>query len=114
MQSKARTVDEYLAGVPDAGEREFLGRLRALIVKELPGATESMAYGMPTYQKDKDMLCAFNRQKNYFSLYAKPDAIAAHAHELKGLDCGKSCIRFRRTEELPWPTARQIIRACAG
>jgi uncharacterized protein YdhG (YjbR/CyaY superfamily) len=113
MQSKAPTVDAYLAGFA-GDELATLTRLRDLIRRHLRGATESMEYGMPTYRTGKDMLCAFNRQKQYFALYVDPGVLAKHRRSLKGLDCGKSCIRFRTAEKLPWEAAEEILRACAA
>jgi uncharacterized protein YdhG (YjbR/CyaY superfamily) len=73
-----------------------------------------MEYGMPTYRAGADMLCAFNRQKQYFALYVDPEVLAQHRKALKGLDCGKSCIRFRTADALPWEAAEAILRACAA
>ena len=113
MQSKAPTVDAYLAGF-SGDDRVTLTRLRELIRRHLGGAGESMEYGMPTYRAGADMLCAFNRQKQYFALYVDPEVLAQHRKALKGLDCGKSCIRFRTADALPWETAEAILRACAA
>jgi hypothetical protein len=35
--------------------------------------------------------------------------VAKHKQELKHLDCGKSCIRFKRFEDLPLDTIRRIL-----
>ena len=50
---------------------------------------------MPTYEINGRML-ALNAQKNYFSFYADPVLVKKYRDELKGLDVGKSCIRFRK------------------
>jgi uncharacterized protein YdhG (YjbR/CyaY superfamily) len=109
MQSKAVTVDEYLAQLPVEEERTFFSKLRALIQQAAPRAVESMEYGMPTYRLGNVSFCAFNRQKNYLSLYVNPAAVAAHRAELGALDCGKSCIRFRKPADLPLPVVKKIL-----
>ena len=49
MQSKAKTVNEYLAGLPD-DLREAIQAVRAVILKNLSkGYEEGMRYGMTSY-----------------------------------------------------------------
>ncbi len=49
MQSKAKTVDQYLAELPD-DRREALQAVRAVVLKNLPkGYEEGMQYGMIGY-----------------------------------------------------------------
>ena len=67
MQSKAKSVNEYLAELP-AERRAALTKLRGLIRKIAPGAKESMQYGMPAFEQD-GLACALASQKNYMSLY---------------------------------------------
>ena len=51
MQSKAPTVDAYLAEVP-ADRRAALQEIRRLCKTHLVGFEENMAYGMPGYSRD--------------------------------------------------------------
>ncbi|MEO5952722.1 MAG: DUF1801 domain-containing protein, partial [Chloroflexia bacterium] len=68
MQSTATTVDDYLETVPS--ERiPALIKLRHLCASNLPGYTEGMDYGMPSYSKNGTVEVAFNSQKHYISLY---------------------------------------------
>ena len=67
-----------------------------------------MKYGMPTYELASRFI-AFNSQRNYFSFYADPEIVKRHRKELKGLDCGKSCIRFRKIEDVSLETLRKIV-----
>ncbi|ODT88593.1 DUF1801 domain-containing protein [Phenylobacterium sp. SCN 70-31] len=101
VQSKAATVDDWLETVEPA-RRPVLEAVRAAALRNFPGLTEGMRYGMPTYAKDvtTDPAFAFNSQKQYISLYVSPRVHAQNAEALKGLDAGKSCIRFRRPEQI--------------
>lgn len=100
VQSKAATVDDWLAEVEPA-RRPVLEKVRAAALRNLPGHVETMRYGMPTYAcGDADPAFAFNRQKQYISLYVSPRVHALHAEAMKGLDAGKSCIRFRKPEQI--------------
>jgi uncharacterized protein YdhG (YjbR/CyaY superfamily) len=121
VQSAAPTVDAWLAEV-DPARRPVLEQVRASALRNLPGLTETMRYGMPTYARDAktDPAFAFNSQKQYISLYVSPRVHALHAEAMKGLDAGKSCIRFRKPEKIDMAlldamladTARLDERSC--
>jgi uncharacterized protein YdhG (YjbR/CyaY superfamily) len=108
MQSKATTVDAYLAELP-ADRRDALSRLRALIKKHAPGATEAMAHGMPAYSVG-ELLFGLASQKQYLALYVcETDVVVAHRARLGKLDCGKSCIRFKKLADLPLDVVTDIV-----
>lgn len=110
MISPAKTVDEYLASLP-AEERKVFTPFRTLFKKASPQVSESMLYRMPTYLFGTHPFAAFNRQKQYFCVYLPPPAVDPYRKELKklGLDCGKSCLRFRKPGDLPLPLVRKIV-----
>jgi hypothetical protein len=43
------------------------------------------------------------------SLYMDVDLVAKHKKALRHLDVGKSCVRFKRIEDLPLEAVRQIL-----
>lgn len=124
MKSTAATVEQYLAELPPV-RREALEAVRAVILKNLPkGYEEGMQYGMigyfvphsvypPGYHCDPTQPLPFASlasQKNYMSLYlmciyGDPEHEAwfrqAWAETGKKLDMGKSCVRFKKLEDLP-------------
>ncbi|MEK6284753.1 MAG: DUF1801 domain-containing protein [Acidobacteriota bacterium] len=67
MTDKHKDVDSYLDSL-SAHKRPHLNKLRAMIRKAVPKATESIKYNLPYYEAN-GMLCAFAAQKNYFSFY---------------------------------------------
>jgi hypothetical protein len=118
-RSNAKTLAAYLKELP-ADRRREVARVREMIRKHLPaGYRETMNWGMITYEVPLDRhpktyngqpLCfaALAAQKNYLSLYLMPVDAAALARlkaafETAGkkLDMGKSCIRFKRADDLP-------------
>ncbi|HEY0945265.1 MAG TPA: DUF1801 domain-containing protein [Opitutaceae bacterium] len=107
MQSKASTIAAYLAGLGDK-ERAVMETLSRLVRDVVPDAVGTMKYGMPTYELAGRML-AFNVQRNYFSLYADPEIVKRHRADLGALDIGKSCIRFRKIEDLPLGVLRKLV-----
>ena len=120
-QSKATTVDEYLAELPPE-RREVVSTVRNVIQENLPdGYEESMQFGMigyvipsetypVTYNRKPLMYAALASQKNYISLYlmniyGDPEAKRWFTEQYrtrgKKLDMGKSCVRFKKLEDLP-------------
>ena len=123
MQSKAKTVSQYLAEVP-ADRRKAIEQVRAAIRKHLPkGYEEIMQYGMIGYavplklypagyhcKPDEPLPFLFlASQKNFMALYMFcmyvdkiDEARFREDYKATGkkLDMGKSCIRFKKTEDL--------------
>jgi hypothetical protein len=126
VSSKAATVDQYLAELP-ADRRTEIEKVRDAINAALPaGYREGMGWGMigwvipladypDTYNKQPLAYAGLAAQKNSNSLYlncvyASPERTdrlkAEFAKAGKKLDMGKSCIRFRKADDL----ALDIIR----
>ena len=107
MPETNSTVNAYLSELaPD--RRAALERIRSLIFETIPDVTETMRYRMPTYELD-EVVCAVASQKHYMSLYMDVSLVAKYAQKLEHLDVGKSCIRFRRIDDLPIDTVRRIL-----
>lgn len=124
MQSKAKTAGEYIETLPD-DRAEIIAALRNEIKKNLPkGFEETMQYGMISYVvphtiypagyhcKPKDALpfMSIASQKNHIAVYHMAvyqgvlhDWFVKEwkKHSEKKLDMGKSCIRFRKAEDVP-------------
>lgn len=126
MQSKAATVDAYIAELPEDRQKS-VNELRKVIKKNLPkGFKECMNYGMigyvvphsiypAGYHCDPKLPLPFMglaSQKNAISVYhmgvyADPKLYKwfteAHAKASpKKLDMGKSCIRYKKAEDIPF------------
>lgn len=127
--SKAATVAQYLAELP-ADRRADIETVRDLVNAALPdGYREGMGYGMigwvipldqypDTYNKQPLSYAGLAAQKNHNSLYlncvyASPERTErlqkAAAAAGKKLDMGKSCIRFKRADDLPLDVIRDEI-----
>lgn len=100
-------VDQYIAELaPD--RRSALQQIRELIQDSVPDIKETMQYRMPTFELD-EVVCAAASQKHYISLYMDVDLVEKHRAELAHLDVGKSCIRFKKIEDLPMGTVKEIL-----
>jgi uncharacterized protein YdhG (YjbR/CyaY superfamily) len=119
-RSDATTVARYLDGLP-AERRAVVRAVRDAVRRNLPaGYEECMRWGMisyevplsrypVTYNKQPLGYVALAAQKHYYALYLTcVDENSAQERELrdayaragKKLDMGKSCLRFKRLDDL--------------
>jgi uncharacterized protein YdhG (YjbR/CyaY superfamily) len=103
-------IDRYFQNLKNPKQHDELQTLRQFIREQLPDAQETLTYGMPTYEQNGSVVVAMASQKNYMSLYMDMELVAAHQDQLGGLDCGKSCIRFKKLEKLPLETIGMILQ----
>lgn len=129
MQSKATTVEEYIAEMPD-DRRDAVSKVRQVILDNLPaGYEEAMNWGMITYQIPKDrypktyndqplMYAALANQKNkmavyLMAMYSESGVIEQFKKDYKAtgkkLDMGKSCVRFKSLGDLPLDLVGEVI-----
>ena len=109
MQSRAATVDAYIAEAP-AERREALTRLREACLKGLPNCEEGMTYGMAGYGlPGKEPMLCFASQKGYIAFYAGAVAVTKFADALRGIDHGKSCIRYRKPSQIDFAVVEAIV-----
>jgi len=133
MQSSAKTVEAYLDTLP-ADRKVAMMQLRKVILKNLPkGFTETMGYGMMAYvvphtlfpsgyHCDPKLPLPFINlasQKGFIAVYHM--GIYAHApllnwfmkefpkHSQSKLDMGKSCIRFKKIETIPYELIGELV-----
>ena len=134
MTSKASTPDQYIKELP-AGRKEPMTELRNTILKNLPkGFQEVMSYGMlgyvvphevykPGYHCDPKLPLPFvciASQKNFIAfyhmgIYAMPELLKWFTteypkHTQGKLDMGKSCMRFKKPEQIPYKLIGELIK----
>jgi uncharacterized protein YdhG (YjbR/CyaY superfamily) len=107
-----RTVDEYLAGVPEDA-RATLEDLRAKIRAAAPEATESISYQIPTFRHGGPLV-AFAAFKNHCSFFPMSLKVMDDLHDdLQPYDTAKTkgTIRFPVDEPLPASLVRKVVQA---
>jgi uncharacterized protein YdhG (YjbR/CyaY superfamily) len=132
MQSKATTPEQYLAELPE-DRRIAIEKLRNIVLKNLPkGYTEIMSYGMLGYVVPKEIypngyhcdpklplgFMNIASQKNFIALYHMGvygskellDWFVAEypKHCKSKLDMGKSCIRFKKMDDIPYDLIAEL------
>ncbi len=129
VRSDAGTVQDYLDELPD-DRRESMETVRQVVLDNLPGGYEEMMlYGMigwaiplevfpETYNGYPLAYASLGNQKNYMSLYLMNvygDQVTEewfkerYAASGKKLNMGKSCVRFKRADDLPLDLIGEVI-----
>ena len=129
VRSEAATVQEYLDELPP-DRRELIAQVRNTILEHLPdGYVESMNWGMISYEIPLERYpdtyngqplgyVALAAQKRHYGLYL--NSVYQHKEQSdwlkdefskagKRLDMGKSCVRFKRLDDLPLEVIGQVI-----
>jgi uncharacterized protein YdhG (YjbR/CyaY superfamily) len=131
VSSKAATPEAYIAELPPE-RRDLISRVRDLVNANLPdGYVERMSWGMiswelplerypNTYNGQPLVYAGLSAQKNHNALYlncvyASEERTRrlkeAYAAAGKKLDMGKSCIRFKKAEDLAEDVLAEAIRS---
>lgn len=107
---KQRTVEEYLAAVPEPA-RSTLNSVRAAIRSAVPAeATETISYGMPAFCH-KGVLVWYAAFADHCSLFPKASVIEMFKEELQGLATSKGTIQFPLDRPLPKALVRKLVKA---
>ena len=133
MQSKATTPEQYLAELPE-DRSKVMNKLRQVALENLPkGFKEVMSYGMLGYVVPHEIypngyhctpqlpLPFFNiaSQKNSINMYHMMVYADKNLHDWfaaeypkqckSKLDMGKSCIRFKKMNDIPFDLIGELL-----
>ena len=108
MPTKYKTVDEYLAPLPD-DKRAALERLRKIIRTAAPKAEECISYGVPSYLFD-GYLVGFAAGAKHCSFYPGGRPVELLKAELKNYDTSKGTIRFQPEQPLPVTLVKKLVK----
>ncbi len=134
MQSEAKIIQHYLDEIP-AERKDAFSKLRETILANLPkGFVEEMSYGMigyvvphsiypKGYHCDPKLPLPFvsiASQKNFIALYhmgLNADKELREwfvneypKHSKSKLDMGKSCIRFKKVDQIPYELIGDLLK----
>lgn len=133
MIKEGTTPEQLIANAPEE-RKEAISQLRNTILDKLPdGFEECINYGMISYVVPHSVYPAgyhcdpklplpflsFASQKNFIALYhmglyADPELLDWFVSEYQKvsktkLDMGKSCIRFKKPEQIPFELIGQLV-----
>ena len=134
MTSSATSPEEYLEALPPDRKQAVI-QLYTTILKNIPrGFKDVMSYGMIGYVVPHELypggyhcdpklplpFAAIASQKNYIAfyhmgIYAMPDLLQWFTteyskHSTAKLDMGKSCIRFKKPEYIPYRLVGELMK----
>lgn len=134
MQSTAKTTEEYLASLPE-DRKEAMEKLRKVVLDNLPkGFEEGMAYGMLGYAVPLSLYpagyhCTPNTPLPFLSIASQKNFIGFYhmgmysdkelynwfteefpKHSKYKLDMGKSCVRFKKIEAIPYDLIAELVQ----
>lgn len=134
MQSTAKNVKDYIKEIPEDKSPYFI-KLRDTILKNIPkGFEEGIGYGMIGYVVPHSLypegyhcdpklplpFVSIASQKNFIALYhmgiyANPKLLQWFVdeypkHSKSKLDMGKSCIRFKKADQIPFDLIADLMQ----
>lgn len=134
MKTEGKTVEEILANVPKERAEAF-NKLHQIIVKNLPkGFEAAISYGGLGYVVPHSIYPAgyhckpseplpfagIASQKNsinfyHMGIYANPELMEWFVseypkHSKQKLDMGKSCVRFKKPEDIPYQLIGELMK----
>jgi len=134
MQIPAKNPEEYISKVPE-DRIVYFEKLRQVILDNIPkGFKEQMSYGMIGYIVPKEIypggyhcdtslplpFVNIASQKNFIAvyhmgIYANPELLDWFVKEYpkhckRKLDMGKSCVRFKKAEEIPFELIAELMQ----
>lgn len=133
MKYQSKTVEEYILQLPEERRTAFI-KLRKTITKNLPkGFEEGILYDMPAYYVPHSIypngyhvnpslplpFINIASQKNFIAfyhmgIYSDPKLLEWFTSEYpkyvkNKLDMGKSCIRFKKMDQIPFELLGKLV-----
>ena len=108
MKRDVENPKAYLAAVEveaEGEQREILMAIRRVIRRVMPRFKEELKYRMLDYPG----LANLAAQKRYVALYVMPEVLAKHRASFADVDAGKSCLRFKRIDQIVPADLEQLL-----
>ncbi len=102
------TIAAYIKAQPK-DVQPLLREIYAIIHAAAPHAHETIAYGMPTFVGNKNLV-HFAAMKGHLGFYPTPSAIEHFADALTPYSTSKGCVRFLYNAQLPKSLITKMVR----
>ena len=121
--------EDYISAIEDSARRADIEALDRIIREEAPDLERHMRSGMLAYgtyqyryasgREGEAGVISLASQKNYISLYISCTEGGAYLAEtfaprLEGANVGKSCVRFKRLDDVDEAVLRELISEAAN
>lgn len=108
MNSEA--IDAYI-DAQNEDVKPILNKTRETISAAIPGASEKISYGLPTWWNGLNLI-HFSASKNHLGIYPGAKAVVVFQDRLTGFDQSKGTIRFPYNQPIPYELIADISRWC--
>jgi uncharacterized protein YdhG (YjbR/CyaY superfamily) len=108
MREKSGTIDEYIATFPKETGK-ILETIRQTIHQAAPDATEAIAYGIPTFRQNGNLV-HFAAFKNHIGFFPTSSGVAAFRDRLSSYSLSKGTVRFPLDQPIPYDLVEEITR----
>ncbi len=108
-KSKPKNIDDYISGFP--GDIKLrLTQIRKAIKEAVPGAEESIRYGMPAFKLSKEhiYISAYKRHIGMYPMYGM-ESLEEELAIYRGKGT-KDALHFSYEEELPLMLIKKIVK----
>jgi uncharacterized protein YdhG (YjbR/CyaY superfamily) len=109
MKVDFNSVEEYIQTFPE-DQHSVLNKVRETILKNSPGAVESISYGMPAYKLNGKPLVYFALYKSHLGFYATPSGHSEFETELAQYKQGKGSVQFPLNKAIPYDLITRIVK----
>ncbi|HRI21676.1 MAG TPA: DUF1801 domain-containing protein [Panacibacter sp.] len=103
-------IDEYIAGFPEDTQK-LLKQVRAIIKETVPGAEETISYGMPAFTVAGKYLIYFAGYKKHIGVYPIPTGNKIFEKDFSAYKTsGKGTIQFPLNKPIPVDLLIKIVK----
>lgn len=113
MARRFATVDEYVESFPLEVQVK-LEAMRSAVRAAVPGATETMSYGMPTYRLDGRAIVHVAAWTSFISVYPLPEGDEDFERELAPYRATRATARFPLAQPLPLALVARLVGLLAA
>jgi uncharacterized protein YdhG (YjbR/CyaY superfamily) len=102
-----KNIDEYIKTFPPEIQK-ILEKMRKIILKAAPEATESISYQMPAF-KINGFLVFFAAFEKHIGFYPTPSGIKKFKKELSPYKYAKGSVQFPLDKPIPFDLVKKIV-----
>lgn len=108
MMKKEASVADYIARLPKL-QQSLLKKMRATIRKAAPKATEKMAYGIPTFHQERNLV-HYAAYAHHIGFYPGSAAMQVFKKEFSKYKSAKGSVQFPLDEPLPLALVTKVVK----
>ena len=115
-ESKGKDLAAGYFATQQPDKRVLLEKLRALVMKGVPGASVSIKWGVPFYQRNGKNICALAGFKDHVAInfFAPPDVLVDPRNRLEGGGKGNRTFKVRSAGDIDSASILRWLKAAVA